>query len=71
LSPEAKAELAKLQKSQVDANKELRRTRKELRQDEESLENRLKWTNIAAMPFAVTVVGLALAAVRKKRTVAK
>ena len=71
LSPEAKAELAKLQETQVKASKELRRVRKELRQDEESLENRLKWTNIAAMPLGVTIVGLALAVLRKKRTVAK
>ena len=71
LSPEAKAELAKLQKEQTDANKHLRVVRKELRQDEESLENRLKWVNIAAMPAAVTVAGLVLAALRKKRTVAR
>ena len=71
LSPEAKAELVKLQATQVKANKELRKVRKELRQDEESLENRLKWTNIAAMPLCVTIVGLALAVIRKKRTVAK
>ena len=71
LSPEAKAELVKLQATQVKANKELRKVRKELRQDEESLENRLKWTNIAAMPICVTIVGLTLAVIRKKRTVAK
>ncbi|MCX6905879.1 MAG: hypothetical protein NTW03_20845, partial [Verrucomicrobia bacterium] len=71
LSGEAKAELEKLQKKQADANKDLRRLRKELRQEEESLENRLKWINIAAMPFAVALAGVLLAVIRNKRTVAK
>lgn len=71
LSPEAKAELAKLQETQAKANKELRKVRKELRQDEESLENTLKWVNIAAMPVVVAIAGIALAGLRKKRTVAK
>ena len=71
LTGEAKAELEKLQKKQADANKDLRRLRKELRQEEESLENRLKWINIAAMPFAVALAGVLLAVIRNKRTVAK
>jgi ABC-type uncharacterized transport system involved in gliding motility auxiliary subunit len=71
LSPEAKKELAALQEKQAKANKDLRRVRKELRQEEESLENRLKWINIAAMPLAVAVAGVVLAVARKKRTVAR
>lgn len=71
MSPEAKAELAKLQQKQAEANKELRRVQKSLKREEESLENRLKVVNIAAMPLAVTALGLALAFIRKKKTVAK
>jgi len=71
LSPEAQKELSALQEKQARANKDLRRVRKELRQEEESLENRLKWINIAAMPLAVALAGVALAVVRKKKTVAR
>jgi ABC-type uncharacterized transport system involved in gliding motility auxiliary subunit len=71
LSPEAQKELASLQEKQARANKDLRRLRKELRQEEESLENRLKWVNIAAMPLAVASAGVVLAVLRKRRTVAR
>jgi len=71
LSPEAKKELSALQEKQAKANKDLRRVRKELRQEEESMENWTKWINIAAMPLAVAMAGLALAIMRKKRTMAR
>jgi len=71
LSKEAQAELRSLQEKQAKANKDLRNLRKELRQEEESLQNRLKWLNIAAMPLAVTLAGLVLAGIRRKKTVAR
>lgn len=71
LSPEAKQELATLQQKQAQASRELRQVRKDLRREELALENRLKWINIAAMPAVVTVAGLLLAAIRKKKTRAK
>jgi ABC-type uncharacterized transport system involved in gliding motility auxiliary subunit len=71
LSDEQQAEIAKFRQRQGEVGKELKRVRKELSQDIESLENRLKWVNIAGMPVLVTVVGLALAVVRKQRTKAK
>jgi ABC-type uncharacterized transport system involved in gliding motility auxiliary subunit len=71
LSPEAKKELASLQEKQAKASKDLRKVRKELRQEEESLENRLKWMNIAAMPLAVAFAGVVMAVIRKKKTVAR
>lgn len=71
LSKEAEVELKGLQEKQAKANKDLRGLRKELRQEEESLQNRLKWVNIAAMPVAVALTGLILAGIRKKRTVAR
>jgi ABC-type uncharacterized transport system involved in gliding motility auxiliary subunit len=69
--PEARAEIEKLEKINAQASKELRRARKDLKQEEASLENGLKWMNIGAMPVAVTLAGLLLAAVRRKRTVAR
>jgi ABC-type uncharacterized transport system involved in gliding motility auxiliary subunit len=71
LSPEQQAEIAKFREQQGNVGKDLKRVRKELSQDIESLENKLKWMNIAGMPVLVTVVGLVLAVVRKQRTKAK
>jgi ABC-type uncharacterized transport system involved in gliding motility auxiliary subunit len=71
LSPEQQAELTKFRQKQAEANKELKQVRKSLRQDVESLQNRLKWLNIAGMPFLVTVAGISLAFVKRKRTAAK
>lgn len=71
LSPEAAEELKKLQEKQVDANRNLRRVRKELRQDVDSLKTRVKWLNIALVPVLVTLTGVGLAVARRQRTAAK
>src|SRR5947207_573426 len=71
LSPEQQQEVAKFRQKEADAKKELKQVRKNLRQDVDSLENRLKWVNIAAMPLIVSVSGIALAAYKRKRTAAK
>lgn len=71
LSPEQQAEIAKFRQRQAQVGQDLKKVRKELSQDIESLENRLKWMNIAGMPFLVTVTGIVLAVVRKQRTKAK
>jgi ABC-type uncharacterized transport system involved in gliding motility auxiliary subunit len=71
LSPEQQKELEKFRKQEADAKKELKLVRKTLRQDVESLENKLKWTNILAMPIAVIVMGIVVAVTKKKRTGAK
>ncbi len=71
LSPEAAAELKKLQERQVVANKELRRVRKELRQEVESMQDRWKWINIALMPVVVSGAGIGLALARRRRTAAR
>lgn len=71
LSPEAQAELAKLQQRQAEGNRALREVRKKLRRDEESLENRLKWANIAGMPIVVMIAGLTLATIRRRKTTAR
>lgn len=71
LSPEQQAEIKNFQKKQADAKRELKVVRKDLRRDIDSLENRLKWINIAAMPLIVTLSGLSLAVIKKKKTAAK
>jgi hypothetical protein len=49
----------------------LKEVRKNLRKDIDSLENRLKWTNIAGMPLLVAGFGIVLAVVKNKRARAK
>jgi gliding motility-associatede transport system auxiliary component len=71
LSPEQQQELAKFRQTEAQAKKELKAVRKNLRQDIDSLENWLKVVNIAGMPVAVIVCGVALAMNRRKKTAAK
>ena len=71
LSPEQQSKIAEFQKKQRDTQRELRDVRKNLRQDIDSLENRLKWANIAAVPGLVIAVGLGMFFIRKQRTKAQ
>jgi ABC-type uncharacterized transport system involved in gliding motility auxiliary subunit len=71
LSPEQQAEMDKVRKKVTGVNMQLKEERKKLRQDIDSLQARLKWWNIAAMPAVVSVSGLALAFYKRKRTAAK
>ncbi len=71
LSPEQQAEIQKFQQKQGEVKKELKQVRKNLRREIDSLENRLKWVNIAGMPFLVTLTGISLAIVKRKKTAAK
>ncbi len=71
LSPEQQSEIASFQKKQLSAKRELRVERKNLRQDIDSLENRLKWLNILGIPFLVTLTGLGFAIFKRKITAAK
>lgn len=71
LSAEQQAEIQKFQQKQTEVRKELKQTRKNLRRDIDSLENRLKWMNIAGMPLIVTLSGISLAIFKRKRTAAK
>lgn len=71
LSQEQQEEIERFRQKQAQANRRLREVRKDLNKDKVSLQNQLKWLNIAGMPVVVTVVGLALAVVRKQRTRAK
>jgi ABC-type uncharacterized transport system involved in gliding motility auxiliary subunit len=67
LSPEQKEEIKNYKQKEANAKKELKILRKELRQDIDSLQNRLKWLNIALMPSLVIIFGLGFAIYNKRR----
>ena len=71
LSPEQQQALKNFTEQQASTKKELRVTRRNLRQDVDALESRLKWVNIAAMPILVSLVGITLAVIRRRRVAAK
>ncbi len=71
LSPEQQAEVENFKKKEAQIKKELKEVRKNLRQDIDALENRLKWANIAGMPLLVTISGITLAVFKRKRTAAR
>lgn len=71
LSPEQQKELENFRKKEAEVKRELKEVRKNLRQDIDALENRLKWVNIAGMPLLVTLTGISLAIMKRKRTAAR
>ena len=71
LSTEQQAKIQEFQAKKRKTERDLRDLRKNLRQEIDSLENRLKWINIAAVPFLVAAAGIGLAVIRKQRTKAQ
>lgn len=71
LSPEQQQAVENFKKKEAEVKIKLKEERKKLRRDIDSLENRLKWFNIAAMPLIVSASGLVLAMYKRKRTAAK
>jgi ABC-type uncharacterized transport system involved in gliding motility auxiliary subunit len=71
LSPEQRVELEKLRKDEVDTRKHLKQVQKDLRKEVVSLQTRLKWINILAVPLAVTATGILIAIVNRRKTSAK
>jgi ABC-type uncharacterized transport system involved in gliding motility auxiliary subunit len=67
LSPEQQAEIKRFHDKEAQAKRDLKQVRKDI----DSLENRLKWINIAGMPFLVTAAGISLALLKRKQTAAK
>ena len=67
LSPEQQQELVNFRKKEAESKVQLKEMRKKLRSEIDSLENRVKWLNIAGMPAAVVVAGFALALRKRKR----
>jgi len=71
LSPEQQAEIKKFQENEAQISQELKQVRKNLRLEIDSLQNTLKWIDIAAMPVLVAVVGLLLAYFKRNRRAAR
>jgi ABC-type uncharacterized transport system involved in gliding motility auxiliary subunit len=71
LSPEQRLELEKLRKEEADSRKRLRQVQKDLKKEVVSLQTRIKWINILAVPLAVTATGIAIAMVNRRKTSAK
>ena len=71
LSDKQKAAITKFKKKQAETRKELKDTRKKLRREIDSLQTRLKWANIALMPFLVSVSGILLSVLKRRRMVQK
>ncbi len=71
LSPEQQAEIEKFRKQESQAKSEVKKARKELRKDVESLQGILRGVNIAGVPILVTGAGIILFFVRKNRQGAK
>jgi len=71
LSPEQQAEIKKFQENEAQISQELKQVRKNLRAEIDSLQDTLKWINIAAMPLIVTLVGLLLAHLKRSRRAAR
>jgi ABC-type uncharacterized transport system involved in gliding motility auxiliary subunit len=71
LSPEQTAELAKLRKEEAETRKRLKQVQKDFRKEVVSLQTSVKWTNILAVPLAVTISGIVIAATKRKKTSAK
>ena len=71
LSPEQQAEIKKFQENEATVSQELKQVRKNLRQEIDSLQNTVKWIDIAGMAVIVTVVGLTLAFVKRRKRAAR
>ncbi len=71
LTPEQQEEIKAFRKKEAEAKKELKEVRKTLRREVDALEQRVKWTNILAMPFVVAAAGLLIAFVRHRRQSAR
>jgi ABC-type uncharacterized transport system involved in gliding motility auxiliary subunit len=67
LTPEQQEEIKSFRKKEAKAKKELKEVRKTLRREVDALEQRVKWTNILAMPLLVAAAGLVIAFVRHRR----
>ena len=71
LSPEQKTEIDNFRKKQAEVSKQLKQAEKDLRKEVISLETRFTWFNILALPFAVTVAGVTMALIKRRKTSAK
>jgi len=71
LSPEQQQEIANFRKKEAEVKQQLKLERKKLRGEIDSLENRIKWLNIAGMPAVVAIAGVGLAVMRRQQRAAR
>jgi ABC-type uncharacterized transport system involved in gliding motility auxiliary subunit len=71
LNKEQKDEITKLQAEEIETGKHLKQVRKDFRKEVDSLQTKVRWINILAVPLAVAASGIALAIVKRKKTSAK
>jgi ABC-type uncharacterized transport system involved in gliding motility auxiliary subunit len=71
LSQEQQQEISNFRKKEASIKTQLKNERRKLRANIDSLENRLKWLNIAAMPALVAFSGVLLAIGRRQSRAAR
>jgi len=71
LSPEQQQEISSFREKEATIKSQLKDERRKLRADIDSLENRLKWLNIVAVPAVVAVSGVLLAIGRRQSRAAR
>ena len=71
LTPEQQEEIKAFRRQEARAKKELKEVRKTLRREVDALEQRVKWSNILAMPLIVAAAGLLIAFFRHRRQSAR
>lgn len=71
LTPEQQEEIKAFRRQEAGAKKELKEVRKTLRREVDALEQRVKWSNILAMPLIVAAAGLLIAFFRHRRQSAR
>ena len=71
LSPEQQQEISNFRKKEASIKTQLKDERRKLRAEIDSLETRLKWINIAAMPALITLFGIFLAVGRRQARAAR
>ncbi|MEK7230959.1 MAG: GldG family protein [Pseudomonadota bacterium] len=71
MSPEQQAEVESFKKKTIETRRDLKELRKNLRVESEALQFWTKVVNIGMVPLLVTVLGLALALARRRRTTTK
>lgn len=71
LSPEQTAELTKLRRDEAETGRRLKQVQKDFRKEVVSLQTKVKWLNILAIPLAVAASGIVLAFIKRSKTSAK
>ena len=71
LSDDAKREWEQVQEKRAKVRESLRLERRNLRKGIDQLQTDVQWTNILLMPAVVTMVGITLAVIKRKKTASR